>query len=182
LIEVRFHGRGGQGAVTSARILAIAADKEGMHSQAFPAFGPERRGAPVQAFTRIDDRPITLRTLVYEPDYIVVLDPSLLRCVDVSVGLKKKGMVFVNGKKTCEAALAGSPTACLDVTAMAIETIGKPIVNTAMLAMLAADTGLVGIRSLEAAILEAMPGNIGEKNAELARKVYEATKSEKRKK
>jgi 2-oxoacid:acceptor oxidoreductase gamma subunit (pyruvate/2-ketoisovalerate family) len=182
LIEVRFHGRGGQGAVTSARILAIAADKEGKHSQAFPAFGPERRGAPVQAFTRIDDRPITLRTLVYEPDYIVVLDPSLLRCVDVSVGLKKNGMVFVNGKKTCEAALAGSANACLDVTAMAIETIGKPIVNTAMLAMLAAKTGLVSIRSLEAAILEAMPGKIGEKNAELARKVYEATKSEKKKK
>jgi 2-oxoacid:acceptor oxidoreductase gamma subunit (pyruvate/2-ketoisovalerate family) len=176
MLEVRFHGRGGQGAVTSARILAIAADKEGKHSQAFPAFGPERRGAPVQAFTRIDNRPITLRSLVYEPDYIIVLDPSLLRCVDVGVGLKKGGnsRIFVNGERTCLAGVDERKTDCLDVTGLAMKIIGKPIVNTAMLAMLAQRTGIVSLRSLEAAIMEAMPGKIGEKNAELARNVYEA--------
>jgi pyruvate ferredoxin oxidoreductase gamma subunit len=176
MIEIRFHGRGGQGAVTSARILAIAADKEEKHSQAFPAFGPERRGAPVQAFTRIDDRPITLRSLVYEPDYIVVLDPSLLRCVDVGVGLKKggKSRIFVNGERSSLVGVDERKTDCLDVTGLAMNILGRPIVNTAMLSMLAHRTGLVSLKSLEGAIMEAMPGKVGEKNVELARKVYEA--------
>jgi 2-oxoisovalerate/pyruvate ferredoxin oxidoreductase gamma subunit len=177
MIDIRFHGRGGQGAVTSARILAIAADKEGKYSQAFPAFGPERRGAPVQAFTRIDDRPITLRSLIYEPDFIIVLDPSLLHCVDVGVGLKKgqKSRIFVNGERTCLAHIDERKTDCLDVTDLAVKILGKPIVNTAMLAMLAKRTGIVKMKSLEAAILEAMPGKVGEKNVELAKRVYEAT-------
>ena len=167
MIEIRFHGRGGQGAVTAAKILAIAASKEGKYSQAFPAFGPERRGAPVQAFCRIDDRPITLRTLIYEPDYVIVLDPSLLTCINTEEGLKAGGKVIVNGEKTCLVNVDLGRTGCFDVNETAMKIIGKPIVNTAMLAVFSKLTDVVGIDSIKEAINEAMPGKVGEKNIEL---------------
>src|SRR5664280_145387 len=96
MIEVRFHGRGGQGAVTAAEILAKAAFEDGKYCQAFPFFGVERRGAPVMAFTRIDDQPIRRRYQVYKPDYVVVLDDGLLEVVDVFSGLKEGGKVIIN--------------------------------------------------------------------------------------
>jgi len=171
MIEIRFHGRGGQGAVTAAKILAIAAGKEGKHSQAFPAFGPERRGAPVQAFCRIDERPITLRSLIYEPNYVIVLDPSLLTCVNIEEGLKDGGKVIVNGEKTCLVNVDMERTDSFDVNDMALEILGKPIVNTAMLAVFSKLTKVVKIDSLEEAIMEAMPGKIGEKNVELVKAI-----------
>ncbi|MCX6694896.1 MAG: 2-oxoacid:acceptor oxidoreductase family protein, partial [Candidatus Altiarchaeota archaeon] len=100
--EVRFHGRGGQGAVTAAMILSVACFKDGKYTQAFPRFGVERRGAPVEAFTRISDSFIRRKSAVYEPDYIVVLDSTLFGAVNIMDGLKKGGMVIVNTNKTPE--------------------------------------------------------------------------------
>ena len=102
MIEVRIHGRGGQGAVTSAELMALAAIDEGKYAQAFPSFGPERRGAPVVAFLRVSDEQIRVRSKVYQPDVVVVLDPTLLDIVDVSAGLKPKGTVIINSAKSAE--------------------------------------------------------------------------------
>ncbi len=102
MIEVRIHGRGGQGAVTSAELMALAAIDEGKYAQAFPSFGPERRGAPVVAFLRVSDDQIRVRSKVYQPDVVVVLDPTLLDIVDVSAGLKPKGTVIINSAKSAE--------------------------------------------------------------------------------
>ena len=99
MIEVRFHGRGGQGAVTSAEIVAQAAINEGLYAQAFPNFGPERRGAPVLAFLRVSDKPIRIRSKVYQPDVIVILDPTLLLSASPTDGLKKEGFVVINSNK-----------------------------------------------------------------------------------
>jgi len=100
MIEIRIHGRGGQGAVIASEVLAMAAFREGKHVTSFPAFGVERRGAPVAAFTRIDDRPIRLKCEIYAPDHVVVLDPSLLQVVDVTAGLKPGGWILVNSPAT----------------------------------------------------------------------------------
>ena len=102
MIEVRIHGRGGQGAVTSAELIALAAIEEGKYAQGFPSFGPERRGAPVIAFARVNDKPIRLRPKIYQPDVAVVLDPSLLKIVDPSQGLKPGGLLIINTNKSIE--------------------------------------------------------------------------------
>ncbi len=100
MIEVRFHGRGGQGVVTAADILAMAAFYDGKFCQSFPFFGVERRGAPVMAFSRIDDRPVRMRSQIYTPDYVVVQDPTLLEIIDVTSGLKDEGIVIINTEKS----------------------------------------------------------------------------------
>src|SRR5512136_555458 len=100
MLEIRFHGRGGQGAVTSAEILALAAIEEGRYAQAFPSFGPERRGAPVVAFCRISEASIRIRANIYEPDLVVVLDASLLKVVNVAAGLKPDGILVTNTRLT----------------------------------------------------------------------------------
>ena len=98
MLEIRFHGRGGQGAVTSAELLALSAINEGKYGQAFPSFGPERRGAPVVAFCRVDERQIKIRSEIYHPDLVLVLDPSILRIVNVTAGLKEDGILITNTK------------------------------------------------------------------------------------
>ncbi|KPJ56001.1 MAG: hypothetical protein AMJ42_05910, partial [Deltaproteobacteria bacterium DG_8] len=103
MIEVRFHGRGGQGAVTSAELVALAAISEGKYAQSFPSFGPERRGAPVQSFTRVSDQPIRLRSGIKEPDVVVVLDPALIVVGGVLSGLKENGILVVNTRKSLAA-------------------------------------------------------------------------------
>src|SRR3990170_311735 len=102
LIEIRFHGRGGQGSVTCAELLALAAIGEGKYAQAFPSFGPERRGAPVVAFCRISDQPIRIRANVYEPDIVMVLDSTLLKLVNVAAGMKQKGLIVTTSQDTPE--------------------------------------------------------------------------------
>ena len=102
MIEIRLHGRGGQGAVTSAELLALAAINQGKYAQAFPSFGPERRGAPVVAFCRIDDKPIKIRANIYHPDIVLVLDPSILRLINVTAGLKEDGILVANTKYSGE--------------------------------------------------------------------------------
>src|SRR5512139_4028026 len=137
MIEIRMHGRGGQGAVTSAELLALAAISEGKYAQAFPSFGPERRGAPVQAFVRTDDKPIRIRAEVRQPDVVAVLDSGLLDIVNVTDGLKDSGTIVVNTKKTPEEIKAkfGNKwkVAAVDASTIARETIGVPIVNTTMI-------------------------------------------------
>jgi pyruvate ferredoxin oxidoreductase gamma subunit len=140
LLEIRWHGRGGLGAVTSAELIARAAISEGKYAQSFPSFGPERRGAPVIAFLRISDEFIRTRTAIDEPDMVVVLDPGLLRVVDVASGLKDDGKIIINSRKS-PAGLKSEfgykwPVAVVDATRIARETIGMPITNTAMIGAL----------------------------------------------
>jgi len=175
MIEVRFHGRGGQGAVTAAEILAKAAFEDGKYCQAFPFFGVERRGAPVMAFTRIDDQPIRRRYQVYNPDYVVVLDDGLLEVVDVFSGLKNGGKVIINtanGVETTEDAEIHK----VDATGIALDILGVPIVNTILLGAFAGVTSTVSIESIIKIIKETFSGQVGEKNAKAARLAYDAAK------
>ena len=122
LREIRIHGRGGQGGVTAAQLIAEAAFREGKHVVAFPFFGAERRGAPVKAFARISDEPIYVRSQVYEPDVVLVLDPSLLGLVDVTEGLKEDGIVVLNSpKRPQEIDIGPYRVATVDATGIAIE-------------------------------------------------------------
>jgi 2-oxoisovalerate ferredoxin oxidoreductase gamma subunit len=174
MIEIRFHGRGGQGAVTAARLLAEAAFAEGKHSQALPFFGAERRGAPVLAFTRIDSRPIRIRTQIYEPNYVVVLDPSLLEVVNVASGIKHDGLIVLNSKKTAQ--FPNAKTAFVDATSIAKEMLGVPITNTAMLGAFAKATKLVSLDSLINVTKGRFSGKLADKNIAAIKAAYEQTK------
>jgi len=153
LIEIRWHGRGGQGAVTSTELVAQAAINEGKFAQAFPSFGPERRGAPVSAFIRIDSKkPIRIRAEITEPDVVVVLDPNLLNIVDVTSGLNENGILIINTKKSFQDIKsefkATQKLAIIDATRIARELLGIPIVNTSMVGALIKATGVVELESL----------------------------------
>ena len=152
ILEVRWHGRGGLGAVTSAELVARAAISEGRYAQSFPSFGPERRGAPVLAFLRISDEFIKIRTVIREPDIAVVLDPTLLHAVDITSGLKKNGRIIINSRKS-SAKLKSEfgfkwPVAAVNATKIARETIGLPITNTAMIGALLKVTEAVEMSSM----------------------------------
>ncbi len=180
MMEIRFHGRGGQGAVTAANILASAAFREGKYVQAFPFFGVERRGAPVTAFTRIDEKQIRIKTQIYEPDIVVVLDPSLLDTVDVTAGLKDGGVVIINTEKSREEVLEKlkkkpGRLALVDATGIALEVLGLPITNTAILGAVAKTTGIVSLEHVQTAIKDVFSGNLGEKNAKAAAEAFEKT-------
>jgi pyruvate ferredoxin oxidoreductase gamma subunit/2-oxoisovalerate ferredoxin oxidoreductase gamma subunit len=158
MFEIRFHGRGGQGAVTAANLLALAAFKEGKDVQAFPMFGVERRGAPVTAFTRFDDKPIDIKTQVYEPDAVVVLDPTLLDVVNVADGVVPNGIIILNSTKhpiefKFERVVK---VMTVDATGIAIKhglgTRTNPIVNTAILGAYARAVGNISLNSITSAI------------------------------
>ena len=178
MIEVRFHGRGGQGAVTSAELLALAAIIEEKYAQAFPSFGPERRGAPVLAFVRTDDKPIRIRADIKEPDVVVVLDPGLLDIVNVTDGLKENGFLIVNIRKPPGELKAKYGNryrvATVDATAIARETIGVPIVNTTMLGAILKVTSIVDISSLEEPLQERF-GDRGSRNFKACQTAFEKT-------
>jgi len=174
MIEVRFHGRGGQGAVTAARLLAEAAFLEGKYSQAFPSFGAERRGAPILAFTRINNKPIRIRTQVYEPNHVVVLDPTLVEAVNVASGLKRGGTMVINSKKPHK--FTGAKVASIDATSIAIENLGVPITNTVMLGALVKTTKIVSLDSIIKAVQNAFKGKLAEKNVAAIKQVYERVK------
>jgi pyruvate ferredoxin oxidoreductase gamma subunit len=175
MIEVRFHGRGGQGAVTAARLLAEAAFLEGKYSQAFPSFGAERRGAPVLAFTRIDDKPIRIRTQVYEPNHVVVLDPTLIEAVNVASGLKRGGTIVINSKEHHK--FNDVKVASVDATSTAIETLGVPITNTVMLGALVKVTKIVSLDSIVEAVQNTFKGKLVEKNVAAVKLAYERVTS-----
>ena len=168
MIEVRWHGRGGQGVVTAANILGAAALCEGRYAQSFPFFGAERRGAPVAAFTRIDTRPIRLRSQIYRPDWVVLLDDTLLELLNPVQGLHDGGILVVNSRRPAAALPRAARLIAFDATALAREWLGRPVVNTVMLGALAG-AGLVGIEELAHAIAEQFAGETGERNVAAAR-------------
>ncbi len=151
MIEIRFHGRGGQGAVTSAEIIAQAAIAKGEYAQAFPSFGPERRGAPVLAFLRVSDKPIRLRSKVYRPNAVIILDATLLGTVNPTDGLKDDGFVIINTNKSADdltSLFPGRNIAFVDASKIAREELGVPITNTTMLGALVKATNVVPVEAL----------------------------------
>jgi len=178
LKEIRIHGRGGQGSVTAADLLAHAAFMEGKWVQAFPYFGAERRGAPVKAFARISDEPILVHSQIYTPDYVIVLDHAIYKVVDVTEGLKKDGIIIVNTtKRPEEIGLKGWRIATVDATGIALElnllVAGLPVVNTAIVGAFAKATNEVKLASVLKAIKETWTGGAGEKNTRAAELAYE---------
>ncbi len=177
MIEVRFHGRGGQGAVTSAEIVAQAAVNEGLYAQAFPNFGPERRGAPVLAFLRVSDKPIRIRSKIYEPDVIVILDPTLLSSASPTQGLKKDGFVVINSHKSSDelrALFPGFKIASVDAFKIAREEMGVPITNTTMLGSLIKATKIIDIGALDKPIKDRF-GLIAQKNISAYTRAFNET-------
>lgn len=158
MIEIRFHGRGGQGAVVASNMLADAAFREGKHVQAFPFFGVERRGAPVSSFTRINDIPIKIRSQVYNPDYVIVLDSTLIDIIDVTSGLKKNGIIIINTDKKPSDFNLSFKVATIDATSIALDNkLGSkmaPIVNTSILGAFAKVSGIISLESIIIAIEE----------------------------
>ena len=181
LIEIRWHGRGGQGAVTSAELLAQAAIDEGKYAQAFPSFGPERRGAPVLAFDRISEKkPIRIRAEITEPDVVILLDSGLLSIVNVTSGLKERGALIINTKRSLqdvESELGNKwRFAVIDATKVAQELLGVPIVNTTMLGALIKVTRLVELESLLEP-LRSRFGRLAERNIDAMKKALGGTTS-----
>ncbi|MGD8278699.1 MAG: 2-oxoacid:acceptor oxidoreductase family protein [Gemmatimonadota bacterium] len=178
--ELRIHGRGGQGAVIASKVLAVALFREGRWVQSFPAFGVERRGAPVMAFLRVDDAPIRLRCEVAAPDELIVLDPTLIDAIDVTAGLKPGGRILINSDRAPESygdLCARFEVATVDAAKVAaahrIGSRTQPIVNTSILGAFAAFSGLVGLDSVCDAIREEVPVK-PEENEAAAREAAEA--------
>ena len=173
--EIRIHGRGGQGSVTAAEMLSVAAFEDGKFSQAFPAFGVERRGAPVQAFTRISDSPIRLRSQIYAPDYVIVQDATLLETVDVASGIKDDGIIIVNTTEKPESLKLNTKAKVMtvDATKVAMDVMGIPIVNTVLLGAFAGATGEINVESIKKAIAGRFSGRVAEKNSKAIQKAYD---------
>ena len=174
MIEIRAHGRGGQGAVTAMEILAKAAAMDGKFVQAFPYFGVERRGAPVRAFCRISEGPMTLRSQIYKPDYILVLDPSLLELPEIQDGLKEDSVVVANSREKPNPGFS-QKTYHYDATSLAVDVLGRDIVNTAMLGVFAKATGLVSLESLLKVVGGKFEGKVAELNRQLVERAYKET-------
>jgi 2-oxoacid:acceptor oxidoreductase gamma subunit (pyruvate/2-ketoisovalerate family) len=179
LIEIRWHGRGGQGGVVASRIAAKAAFYEGYYSQAFPFFGAERRGAPVTAFTRISKEEIKLRSQIYEPDIIVIMDPALVRSEDSWKGLKNGGIVVANSEKL-EPMGRPSKIAIVNATRIALDlglvSEGLPRPNTAMVGAFSKVTGLISLENVKKAILDVLGPRIAKVNIDATERAYNETK------
>ncbi|HEY7629977.1 MAG TPA: 2-oxoacid:acceptor oxidoreductase family protein [Thermoleophilaceae bacterium] len=181
MFEVRIHGRGGQGVVTAAELLSVAAFLDGRHAQAFPSFGSERTGAPVVAFCRIGERTIRTREPIAEPDALIVQDPTLLHQVDVFGGLREDGYILINsGRGLDELGLGEFATRfrperilTLPASELARRHLGRPLPNAALLGGLAAQTSVVSIESVERAIRERFRGAAGDGNAAAALEAFE---------
>ena len=180
MFQVRIHGRGGQGVVTAAELLSVAAFREGRHAQAFPSFGSERTGAPVVAFCRIDERPIRLREPILAPDAILIQDPTLLHQVDVFAGLADDGYILINTSRTFDELGLGEFVAerpperlcTLPATELALRHVGRPVPNAALLAGFAAITGRISLESVVAAISDKFPEAIARANVAAAREAH----------
>jgi len=181
MYEIRWHGRGGQGAVTAATLLARAVVNEGRYAQAFAEFGPERRGAPVVAFTRVDENPIYIRCNIYNPDVVVILNQALTSAVNVTEGLKEDGSIIINMAKGPEEIAktlnSNALVATVNATQIAMEELGAPIVNTAMLGSVVKVTGLVKLETIMAAVSERFKGSVGEKNVSAVLRAYNETQT-----
>jgi pyruvate ferredoxin oxidoreductase gamma subunit len=180
VFQVRIHGRGGQGVVTAAELLSVAAFEEGRHAQAFPSFGSERTGAPVMAFCRIADGPIRVREPVLSPDALIVQDATLLHQVDVFSGLHPDGHVLVNSARTLEelgivdvaVRLHPQRIATVPATELALEHLGRPVPNAVLLGAFAAATGTVSLEAVVGAIRQRFGGALAEGNAAAAEAAY----------
>lgn len=175
MIEIRIHGRGGQGNVAAAELLAIAAFKDGKYAQAFPSFGAERVGAPVQAFVRIDTKKIRVREDVRTPDYLIVQDQFLMDTVPVLDGLKEGGLVLVNANVRPEELNIKSSAIIetIQATEIALEIIGRPIPNAIMIGAFCSITGLVSLEAVQQAIMEKFPGAVGKNNVAALERAHE---------
>jgi pyruvate ferredoxin oxidoreductase gamma subunit len=184
MFQVRIHGRGGQGVVTAAELLAMAAFAEGRHAQAFPSFGSERTGAPVAAFCRIDDQPIRTHEPIAAPDAVVVADPTVLHQVDVLHGLRPDGYLLVNtGRPAAALGITGAVTArlCLvPASDLAREYVGRPLPNAALLGGFAALTGMVRLDSVEEAIRRRFAGPVAQRNIAAARAAFDIVRAAQR--
>jgi len=182
MFQVRIHGRGGQGVVTAAELLSVAAFLEGKHAQAFPSFGSERTGAPVVSFCRIDDKEIRLREPILEPDGLIVQDPTLFKAMDVFEGLRPDGYLLVNTNKGFDelhlaevvVKLRNGHARALPATELALKHIGRPVPNVALLGAFAALTGIVHLHSVITAIRQAFSGKLGEANVAAATAAHAA--------
>jgi pyruvate ferredoxin oxidoreductase gamma subunit len=181
MIEIRIHGRGGQGNVAAAELLSIAAFKDGKFAQAFPSFGAERIGAPVQAFVRIDDKKIRTREEVRTPNYLIIQDSFLIGAVPVLDGIKPDGLILVNSDEAPED-LNIKTTARVETipaTEIALEIIGRPIPNAIMIGAFCSITGLVSIDAVQEAIMEKFPGRVGENNVAALERAVEIMEKKK---
>lgn len=181
MFQIRIHGRGGQGVVTAAELLSVAAFREDRHAQAFPSFGSERTGAPVVAFCRIDDRPIRLREPILEPDALIIQDPTLLHQVDVFGGLRPAGYILINTARTFGDLGLGEFVQRFDATRLctvpateiALRHVGRPLPNASLLGGFAALTGRVSLASVAAAIGEKFPPKVAAANIAAATEAFE---------
>jgi pyruvate ferredoxin oxidoreductase gamma subunit len=178
MFQIRIHGRGGQGVVTAAEMLSIAAFREGRHAQAFPSFGSERTGAPVIAFCRLDDREIRLREPVLEPDALIIQDPTLLHQVDVFGGLAAGGTVLINTTRSLDQLGLKELNRkyrffLVPATDLALKHVGRPLPNAALLGGFAAESRRISLDSVAAAIREKFAGKVAEGNIAAARDAYE---------
>lgn len=182
MFAIRIHGRGGQGVVTGAELLSVAAFLEGRHAQAFPSFGSERMGAPVVAFCRIDDQEIRLREPIVEADAVIVQDSTLLHSMDVFHGLSDEGYVLINSGRTSgqlgldelAARLHPGRIRTVDATALALEHVGRPVPNAVLLGAFAAQCGVVALSSVTAAIRDRFPEHIAERNVRAATAAHDS--------
>ena len=189
MFQVRIHGRGGQGVVTGAEMLSIAAFLGGRHAQAFPSFGSERTGAPVVAFCRLDDKEIRLREPIMQPDALIIQDATLLHQVDVFNGLKKDGYILINTTRSFEALGLGEfsrdfrPERLLTVPAseLAKKHVGRPVPNVPLLGAFAALGGLISLDAVQAAIRQKFSGAVAQGNIDAAREAYEIVMEQEKK-
>jgi pyruvate ferredoxin oxidoreductase gamma subunit len=185
MFQIRLHGRGGQGVVSGAEMLSIAAFLDGCHAQAFPSFGSERMGAPVMAFCRIDDKEIRLREPVMEPDALIIQDPTLLYQVDLFNGLHENGYILINSTRSFEELGLGEfardfhhyRLCTVPATELAMEHVRRPVPNAALLGGFAAISAVVKLASVEAAIRQKFPGEVGEGNVAAARAAFELVRN-----
>lgn len=160
--EIIIFGRGGQGAVTAAEIIAVAAFIDGKQSQAFPNFGVERRGAPVTSFARISEKPIRIRSQVYDADYAIVLDPTLVRAMNITRNLKRNAGIVINSTKKIK--ISNFKAFSVDASSIALRIFGRDIVNTVMVAAFARFTGEITEKGVEDAVRQVFNKEIAEKN------------------
>jgi pyruvate ferredoxin oxidoreductase gamma subunit len=186
MLQIRIHGRGGQGVVTAAEMLSLAAFEQGRHAQAFPSFGSERTGAPVVAFCRIDDQEIRLREPIMAPDVLIVQDPTLLHQVDVFQGLKPDGYVLINTRRSFDELGLGEISQrfrherliTVPATDIAIKHLGRPLPNAVLLGGFAALSGLITLEAVEHAIRHKFNGKVAESNVAGANEAYTYVKNE----
>ena len=181
MLQIRIHGRGGQGVVTAAELLSVAAFEQGRHAQAFPSFGSERTGAPVVAFCRIDDREIRLREPIFAPDVLIVQDPTLLHQVDVFQGLQPQGFVLINSRRSfgelgleeISQRFRRDHLVTVPASDMALRHLGRPLPNAVLLGAFAALTQLITLDAVSHAIREKFTGKVAQGNVAAAAEAHE---------